>query len=383
MLVHNYYQQSGGEDGVVENEKRLLQENGHEVYLSSVSNDSIVGFRKKIQTAINVSYSSEGKKRISEDIDKFRPDIVHVHNFFPVLTPSIYDSAVERGVPVVQTLHNFRTICAGSYLMRSGAPCEICVRNSPFNAVLHRCYRDSFMGSAAVAGMVSYHRRRATWGTRVSRFIALSEFARGKFVEAGFPESRISVKPNFMHGAEENGSQDEGRSGALFVGRLSSEKGVRELVAGWKGLGAPLRVIGDGPLLDEIGREAAGLEGVTLLGRMDSSAVFREMRSALFLIVPSVWYEMFPLTIVEAYSNGLPVLASRRGSLIELVEPGETGLHFDPGDPDDLARTVKWAFSHPDEMLRMGRNAYRLYREKYSPEVNYNQLMDIYRSVLQ
>ena len=213
LILHNHYQQAGGEDAVAAGERALLREHGHEVHLHSVSNDAIQGLWVKTVTAWRTPYSQWGRRETTRIINETAPDIVHVHNFFPLLSPSVYDACLDAGVPVVQTLHNYRTICPGSLLMRDGKLCEDCIQGTPYQGALHGCYRDSRLGSLAVARMVDTHRRRGTWENKVDRFIALTEFARGKFVQAGFPAQKIVVKPNFVEAAEPGPPADaEGES---------------------------------------------------------------------------------------------------------------------------------------------------------------------------
>ena len=377
LLAHNYYQQAGGEDVVVANEMALLSVHGHEVKLYKDSNDRIAGVWAATKAAWRAPYSRDSRDCFAGLLGEFAPDVVHVHNFFPLLTPSIYDACRQARVPVVQTLHNYRTICAGALLMRGGHVCEDCIGGSPYRAALHGCYRGSRMASLAVARMVDTHRRRGTWATKVDRFVALTEFAKGRFVAAGFPADRISVKPNFV----EDKAQEAGpRGGALFVGRLSAEKGVHTMLRAWDGLDVPLRVAGDGPLLDEV--HGAGISNLTALGAIPPGSVADEMARAAFLVFPSEWYEGFPMTLVEAFCQGLPVIASRLGSMAEIVEDGVTGLHFTPGDAADLAAKVRWAVDHAQDMRRMGENARRVYEEKYTPEANYRQLMAIYEAAM-
>jgi len=379
IQVHNVYQQAGGEDAVVANEGALLRERGHGVQLLSVSNDTIKGPRKAL-TAWRASYSPWGRKQLAKAIAESTPDVVHVHNFFPLLSPSIYDACQSAGVPVVQTLHNYRTICPGALLMRDGRTCELCIAASPYQAVRHRCYRGSRLGSLVVAHMVDVHQKRGTWHTKVDRFIALTEFAKSKFVEAGFPAIKIVVKPNFVEAATTHSNDDAERSGALFVGRLSEEKGIATLLKAWSSIDAPLRVVGEGPLIEMV--RDAPIDSVTCLGGQPSDEVFREMKKSSFLIVPSQWYEGFPMIIAEAFSCGLPVLCSELGSMAEIIKDGATGLHFRPGDPDDLAAKVRWAAAHPQEMRQMGANARNVFEQEFAPGVNYERLMEIYAEAI-
>lgn len=378
LVAHNAYQHRGGEDVVVENECALLGDRGVEVDLLTVSNDDIRGAAAKARAALAVAWSDEGRRLVADRIRAFRPDVLQVHNFFPRLTPSIYEAARAAGVPIVQTLHNYRLFCASGLLMRDGAVCEKCVGHTPLPAVLHRCYRGSLAGSLALAHMISSHRRRGTWSSRVDVFLALSEFARGRFVAAGLPADRIRVKPNFAIDPGRLHYSDE-RAGALFVGRLSEEKGLDHLMHAWHGIDCDLRVVGGGPLAAPLA--AAAPANVTFLGPLAPEAVRAEMARARCLVLPSTCYENFPLVVAEAYAAGLPVLASRIGSLAEIVRDRETGRLFAPADPADIARVVREALDRPQELARLSLGARQAFEERYSARAVGDQLVDLYRSL--
>jgi glycosyltransferase involved in cell wall biosynthesis len=281
----------------------------------------------------------------------------------------------------VQTLHNFRLMCLNALFLRDGRVCEDCMGKLPWKGIVNACYRGSYSASVALAGMLALHRGLGTYRNKVSRYIALNTFCRDKFIEGGLPASRIVVKPNFVDWPGESGIHHEHHRGNhfLFVGRLSPEKGVSILADALALLSASkLRVAGDGP--DSI--IFNGMPGVVLLGGVSSEAVQREMCEAAVLIVPSIWHETFGLVVAEAYAVGLPVIASRIGALTEIVRDGETGLLFTPGDARDLADKMAWAQAHPAEMRRMGRKARLTYERHYTPEKNYQILMDIYSSVI-
>jgi glycosyltransferase involved in cell wall biosynthesis len=377
LLAHNFYQRKGGEDVVLANEKLLLADRGHEVRLLSVSNNQFSGTLSKLQAAWRAPWSREARMAMKQKLTEFAPDIVHVHNFFPILTPAIYAASRDAGVPVVQTLHNYRTICAGALLMRRGRPCEDCIGGSPYQAVLHGCYRGSRPASLAVARMIDIHQRQRTWQTKVDRFIALTEFSKSRFVKAGFPPDIISVKPNFI---EDRITVAASRDCALFVGRLSPEKGIHTLLKAWNDLDTRLHIVGGGPLFDCF--RSMDLPNIDLLGQLAVESVVDEMSQAKFLVMPSECYETFGLVMIEAFCHSLPVIASRLGAMEEIVEDGVTGLHFAPGDAVDLAAKVRWAVAHPEEMRRMGANARRVYEEKYTPETNYRQLMAVYEQTM-
>lgn len=379
LQVHNFYRQAGGEDVVVANEAAMLTATGHDVHLWSAHNDSIVGLRAKLRTAWEAPYSRRVRAALATEIRRFDADVVHAHNFFPLLTPAIYDACRDAGVPVVQTLHNYRTICAGALLSRDGRPCELCISRSPYHGALHACYRQSHGESLAAARMIAWHRRCATWQHKVDRFIALTRFAKSKFVAAGFPEDKIAVKPNFVEDRGDAITEHE-RRGALFAGRLSVEKGVATLLRAWRTLDLPLRIAGEGPLAEAV--RAAATPDVTVLGLLTPHDLRAEMARARFLVMPSETYETFGLTLIEAFCRGLPVIASRLGAMAEIVDDGVTGLHFTPGHADDLAAKVRWAVDHPEDMRRMGAAARRVYVERYTPAINTRQLIGIYEAVL-
>ncbi len=387
LIAHNLYQQAGGEDNIVEAEQALLSKHGHDVHLLLIDNRDLGnGFFIKIQTAFTTAYSKRGREKVRMALRSFHPDIVHIHNFFPQLSPSVYDACADEGVAIVQTLHNYRLICPGALLMRNGKICEQCITGSPYQAALYGCYRNSKLGSLVVAHMVSTHRRLGTWSDKVDRYIALTEFAKSKFLQAGLPENRISVKPNFVADPQAVIPPNKwvklnfDESFALFVGRLSPEKGVRTLFKAWATMDIQhcLKLAGSGPLKDEIPEQP----NIVGLGFQKQDNVHSLMNQALFLIVPSEWYEGFPMVIVEAFAHGLLVLASRLGSMGEVIEDGMTGLLFEPGDDKDLAAKAHWLLEHPNECTRMGSNARNTYVEKYSPEVNYAQLSNIYTQAM-
>lgn len=362
-------------------ERELLTGHGHEVDLLEAGNSDIVGLAARVKAAAGTIYSPEAKKRVAASIDAFHPDVVHVHNFFPLLSPSIYYACREAGVPVVQTLHNYRLICPNALLLRSGRPCEDCVgRKFAWPGVLHGCYRGSPLGTATVAAMASTHRWLGTWHKRVDSFIALSEFAKSKLAGGGLPVQKITVKPNFL---TDPGTPPSNRGKfALFVGRLSLEKGIATLLSVWERLGGaiPLKIAGDGPLKEKVA--ACSAKGqIEYLGSLRREEILGLMSDASLLIFPSLCYENFPLVMVEAFAHGLPVIASQLGAMGEIIKHGRTGLHFRPGDAEDLAAKVEWAWTHPAEMENMGRAARAEYEAKYTPERNYQMLMNIYDRV--
>ena len=360
----------------------MLEAHGHAVTRYAVHNDAVDGMGRLALAKATV-WNGEQYRELRALFREVRPDVVHVHNTLPLVSPAVYYAAQAEGAAVVQTLHNYRLSCVNGLLFRDGHVCEDCLgRLAPWPGVLHGCYRGSRAASAAVAAMVGYHKLRGTYREQVDAYIALTDFAREKFVAAGLPAQKLVVKPNFV---DPDPGVGGGRGGyALFVGRLSEEKGLGTLLAAWQRVGArlPLRIVGDGPLAARVAEAAEGGQ-VTWLGRQERESVLALMREATVLVFPSVWYEGFPMTLAEAMATGTPVLASDIGGIAELVEHGRTGLLFAPGDPEALADAVVWAISHPTELAAMRRAARAEYEAKYTAEANYRQLMAIYKRALE
>jgi glycosyltransferase involved in cell wall biosynthesis len=315
-------------------------------------------------------------------LERERPALVHVHNTLPVVSPAVYYAARRAGVALVQTLHNYRLLCPSAVLFRQGAVCEACLHlTMALPAIRYGCYRGSRAASAAVATTSALQRVFGTWHRCVDLFVALTDFARGKFIQGGLPPDRIVVKPNFA--PDRVVGQADGDY-ALFVGRLSPEKGIQPLLTAWQRLGGRirLRIIGDGPEVPAVTAAIRAGAAIDYVGRQNPDAVGAAMAGAKFLIFPSIWYETFGLTIIEAYAAGLPVLASDLGAMADLVQEGVTGLRFRPGDAEHLAQRVEWALAHPDDLRAMGRNARREYETRFTPQRNYALLLEVYETAL-
>ncbi len=371
LIVHNRYIHRGGEDSVVDEEYTLLKSHGHNVNLYLKDNRDLEK-RQRVIVAMETLWSSTASNEVSEFIKDFRPDIIHVHNFFPQISPSIFWTASSYRIPTVLTLHNFRYACAQGFLYR-GKICESCMGRIALRGVIRRCYRGSAVASIVLISSFLLHKLIGTFNKKVSTFITLSDFSRRKLIECGLPADKLELKPNFVD--MQPGHGPALRNGGLFVGRISREKGVITLLDALKLLLAiRVKVIGEGPEIEAI----RGCLQMDLLGSKSRSEVYVAMHSALYLVTPSIGYENFPRTIVEAFACGLPVIASRLGPLPEIVEDFKTGFLFESGSAQALAEKILWAESHPEEMHRMGRRARQVYEEKYTPEKNYEQLISIY-----
>ena len=386
LLVHNSYQQDGGEDEVFANERELLLSNGHEVVEYIRSNEEIrdYGIWDKTTLGLRAIWAWDSERELRELLKQERPDVAHFHNTFPLISPAAYSACQDAGVPVVQSLHNPRLLCPAATLQRDGHVCEDCVgKTLAWPGVLHGCYHDSTVQTGIVASMLTVHRFLKTWVRHVDAYIVFTEFYRRKFTAAGLPSEKIVLKPHFV--APDPGQTNDEQNYALFVGRLAAEKGVETLLGAWERvMGIPLKIRGTGPLEDRVGLLARNsMYQVSLIPRVAKHDLMALLKKARFLIWPSLGnYETFGLVAVEAFACGIPVIASRLGSMAEIVEDGKTGLHFTAGDEVDLVAKVEWAWTHPQEMEAMGRAARREYDEKYTSAANYKRLMEIYEMVL-
>jgi len=386
LIVHNTYQQPGGEDLVVAQESRLLEQHGHKISLYTRSNHEIdaLSFVQRLEFISRMVSANDSKLAVRELLRDIKPDIVHIHNTFVMVSPSVYEVCQEEGVPVVQTLHNYRLLCPASTFYRDGGICEECVTGGLLRSIQHACYRDSRLMSGAIALMLKTHRSRQTWNRGIDAYVAISSFVKDKFVESGFPADKIHIKPNFV--GVDPGERPRPGDYALFVGRLSPEKGLSTLLDAWRRLQIviPLVIAGDGPLRQRLQAEATrtGLRSVRFTGRLGRDEVYDAMKKAAFLVVPSVWPEPFGLIVAEAFACGTPVLGARVGSIQGMVDDQVTGLHFAPGDPEALAKIVEWAWAHPPELAAMGKASRRVYEDRYTANANYCFLMDIYASAI-
>ncbi|HEY8371041.1 MAG TPA: glycosyltransferase [Thermodesulfobacteriota bacterium] len=375
LVAHNSYQQAGGEDAAFAADGAILRQHGHEVIEYREDNREVDRIGRATLAARTI-WSRASVRRLGEVLRRARPDVAHFHNTFLLISPSAYYACRDAGVPVVQTLHNYRLLCPGSNFYRDGHVCEACLgRRAPYLGAVHGCYRGSRAQSGVVAAMLAVHRWLGTWQDRVDRYIVLTQFARRKFIAGGLPPHKIAIRPNFVHPDPGPGEHRGGY--ALYVGRLSPDKGIATLLEAWRRLAdpPPLKVVGSGPL-DPLMADLP--RGVEWLGYQPKPRVLALMQEAAFLVFPSELYEGFPMTIAEAFATGLPVLASGHGAMHEIVADGRTGRHVAPGDAEHLASVVAWAARHPAALREMGKRARAEFEARYTSERSYEALVRIY-----
>jgi glycosyltransferase involved in cell wall biosynthesis len=386
LIVHNFYQQPGGEDQVFADETKLLRDRGHDVRQFTVHNNA-VDRMGRLELARRTIWNRDAYDELRAAVEAHRAQVVHFHNTLPLISPAGYRAVHDAGAAVVQTLHNYRLLCPTATFYRDGGVCEDCLgRFVPWPGVVHKCYRDNRAASAVIATMLTVHRALRTYRDEIDVFIALTEFSRRKFVEGGLPAEKIVVKPNFVD--PDPGVGTGGGGFALFVGRLTEEKGVGTLLEAWETLrgAVPLKVLGDGPLRATVERAAARAElRVAYLGRQPLEKVSDIMGESDLLIFPSTWYEGLPRTIVESYAKGTPVIASDLGSMAELVADGGTGYLFPAGDAAALAERVRRLLGDRAAAAlreRMRAAARGVYERLYTAQRNYDMLIGAYDAAL-
>ncbi|WP_299410951.1 glycosyltransferase family 4 protein [Acaryochloris sp. IP29b_bin.148] len=379
LQIHNHYLARGGEDESFSAECQLLRQRGHQVgtYVENNKTISSLGLWK---TGLNAIWSQPSYRAIRALLQQSTYDVVHTQNFFPLISPSVYFAARAEGVPVVQSLRNFRLSCPSGLFFRKGAVCEDCKgKIMPWPSILHRCYRNSWTATSAAALIIGVHNVLNTWQSMVDLYVVPTHFVREKFIQCGFLEDKIFVKPNFVYPDRSMGDGEGGY--ALFVGRLTPEKGIRTLLTAWESLHTkiPLKIVGEGPLAPLVQAASSKCHSVEWLGTKTLAEVYELMGRAMVLVMPSEWYETFGRVVIESFSKGTPVIASNIGAIAELVDSGRTGLHFQSGNHAELIHQVNWTVDHPLQRQRMRKAARAEFLTKYTAEENYKLLMEIYQ----
>lgn len=392
LLAHNYYGSTApsGENQVFEIEGKLLREHGHEVSEFLRHSDTIraKGAWGALQGAFSTPWNPFAAKALRHTVEINHPDVVHVHNTFPLLSPAIFHAIGQRAARVL-TLHNYRLFCPAAIPMREGRVCTDCLdRRSVIPALRHGCYRGSRLATLPLAVNVVLHRYLGTWTRQVDAFIALTEFQRERMIEAGLPAERVHVKPNFYPGNPSTVPWVDRRRSVVFAGRLSAEKGVLALVRAWLmwGVSAPeLRIIGDGGMRAELEELAATMPEVPIrfFGQLTGAAAKDEIAHARLLILPSEWFEGFPMVVREAFAFGTPAAVSNIGPLPSIVQQGKNGVVFEPANPQSLLNVVRSVWRGGDELERFAKGARHSYEALYNEDANYNMLMTIYERAME
>ncbi|HEV8515444.1 MAG TPA: glycosyltransferase family 4 protein [Cyclobacteriaceae bacterium] len=383
LLIHNRYKQSGGEDSVFQAESDLLKQHGNEVGHLRYENSLIKTLMDKCISGILTIYNPVSAHVLKVKILDFNPDVIHVHNFLPLISPSVFSLAKKLDIPIILTLHNYRLICPSATLFFRGKIYEKSIHSIfPFDAIWKGVYRNSRIQTAIVVIMIAINNSLGTWKSKVSGYIALTRFAKEKFVDSSISilESKIFIKPNFVADSGKGNLVRE--NFFLFIGRLTPEKGIETLIKAVDIYKFKLVIIGDGPMKKMVEDAAVNNSSVTYLGLQPRLTVIDYLKRCRALLFPSIWYEGFPVTILEAFSTSTPVIASNLGSMKEIIQDKVNGLHFKPGDELDLISKIISISENKDLALSMSSNARMSYEENYTPSKNYEQLERIYKSVI-
>lgn len=382
LFIHNQYKQYGGEDVALELETTLLKEKGHNVEMLLFSNDEPSATAGVLRAGMNAVYNKASANKVKQAIQQFEPDIVHVHNWFFAASPSVFYAAHKERVPVIMTIHNYRFVCANALLLRNEQPCELCVNKTwPTAGIRYKCYRNSASQSALVTAITGIHKSLHTWQNKVDNYIVLTPFAKSRLAGSSFkvnPEKMI-IKPNFIPDPGQGNLPRE--NFFLFAGRLSIDKGVHVLMKAFALLpSAQLVIVGEGPEKDILLQQHASAGNITFAGRRSRGELLNMMKRCKAVIFPSLWYEGLPYVILEALATGTPVIASRLGTMAEVITHGFNGLHFSAGDATELRDAVK--IMDKGGQRQLYGNARQTYLEKYHPEIHYRSIMSIYETTI-
>jgi glycosyltransferase involved in cell wall biosynthesis len=379
LMMHNSYNFRGGEDESFESEVRMLRDAGHYVETIHLKNEEVQRINT-IQVALQSIWSKPSYDLVDAKLREKPFDVLHVQNFFPLISPSVYSAARKHGVAVVQSLRNYRLLCPSTTLFREGKICEDCLHKTfKYPGVLHGCYRNSVLSSAAVAAMTAFHTMKGTWQNAIDLYISLTESSREKFVEAGLPADKIIVKGNFVYPDPGPGNGEGGYF--LFAGRLTREKGLETLLQAWDKVKTSRRllIVGDGLLAPEVREFCKTHPNIQWLGTKSADDLKDLMGAASLFVFPSQWYEPFGRVAIESYAKGTPVLASDMAAMAEIVQDGRTGMLFRPGDVQDLAANLQWAADHPEQLQAMRRGARQCYETNYTVAQNCDLLIHAYQ----
>jgi len=378
LQIHNEYKYRGGEDIVVEDEKKILLKNNCKVFQLIKKNiNEITSIYKIINIVKNLNYSIISKNEVLDNLDRIKPDLVHIHNTFPLWSYSVIDACNEKKIPVIMTLHNFRMICANGTFFRNNQVCEKCLQSSVFNSVKYGCYQNSKLKSIPVSLMINNSNKGLSVVNKLNKIIVLSEFAKKKFLEANFPKNKIVVKPNFIFDKIKC-KKNISKSGFLYASRLSEEKGILDLIKAFKKFNFDLNVCGDGPLKSKLENESK----IKYLGFLSKKKLLNVLMKTKFLIFPSKCFENFPTIFLQAFALNVLVIAPKLGSMSTIIKDKHNGVLFKANDVDDMIKKIKWVMSNDDKCNQIIKNAKKDLKKKYTESINYKILMDIYEKTI-
>lgn len=382
LMVHNYYQIGGGEHIVFANEKQLLIDRGHTVFEYTRHNDEIKRFRDKLIIPLVAIFNLRTYFDVKKILKKENIDVVHCHNTFPLISPAVYYAAKSCNVSVVQTIHNFRFLCANGIFYRNGEICEECVNKTIFASIKYGCYRGSKLGTAVVAIMLQLHRWLGTFDKKVDKYIVLTEFNKKK-LSILISKDKITVKPNFSPVEAKTNIGHYNKDNFIFVGRLEESKGIKFILNTWKNkdVRQKIVVIGDGPLRQYVKKSSNECEFIEYIGPQTHEKTMEYMKHSKALIFASKWYEGFPMVLLEAMSQGIAIITVDIGNAASIVVDSQIGLHYKSNDAQDFINKINF-LNEQSVYERLGDSAKQYFSNKYTSTINYEMLINIYKEVM-
>lgn len=386
LIVHNKYAQYGGEDKIVEQQYSILKKNGIDTKVYYKDNKVITKLSKvaKLKLIKDAYCSKKTRNELDELFKNFKPDIVHVHNIYPIISPSIYEFFKERNIPIVQTLHNYRFICPNGLMFANGNICEKCLEKHNFYECLHnKCYHNSYIQSFWYSSIIDKAYKKGIFND--IQFVSLNRFIKEKMIQKGYNENKIDIIPNCAIKMGKAPLEFDKKDYYLYIGRLSPEKGINTLIKAFKDIKTKkLKIVGDGILRDRIQEyiNKNKINNIELLGFKSGEEKCKLLSEAKALIVPSEWYENFPTVVLEAFSLGTLVIGSSVGGLQYMIEDGYNGMKFLCSNAEDLQRKVLYIDNKKDNIMKFSENAYKTYKEKYTEEVYYENHMKVYEKLI-
>ncbi|MDU6428057.1 glycosyltransferase family 4 protein [Clostridium perfringens] len=384
LIVHNYYQIPGGEDTVVENEKRMLEDNGHKVFLYTRHNNEIKkrNILGKLILPFEAIYSFKTIKDIKKIIRENDIDIVHIHNTLHLISPSVYKAAKDCGVKVIKTLHNYRLVCPSATLIRDGKVCKKCLESGLYNAIKYSCYRNSKLQSIITTSIIKFNRIIGSY-KKIDKYILLTGFGEDIFKNF-IGKNKICIKPNFCGSILKDSSEIsyERKNYFVYFGRIDKLKGIDKLVNAWKKINnSTLLIIGVGPYEQELKEDILNnnINNIKYLGYKNRDEIRKIISNSYAVIVPSQWYEPFGMVVIEAFGMGTTVIASNIGALGKIVKNNYNGLIFDYNNEQELITCINYLINNETERIRLNKNAFQSYLDNYTLDINYRMLLDIYR----
>ncbi len=381
LIVHNFYKQYGGEDQMVHEQVKLLNGRGNEVFLYSKNNNELP--RNKYKVFKEAYYSINTIKELNEIIFNYKPEIAHIHNIFPQISPSVYDVLAGKGIPIIQTLHNYRLACPNGLFFNKGKVCTLCLEKGDFYyCAIKRCYRNSYIQSYWYSDILNKNSKIGIFG-KIDKFIALNEFMREIMIRKGYSSDKIVVIPNGISCT--NGPNFHKKNYLVYVGRLSKEKGIFTLIEAIELLpNIQLKILGDGDEKNKLVKyiQKKNIKNIEFLGFLNGQIKDEIIEHAKAIIVPSEWYENFPTVVLEALSLGTMAIVSKTGGLQHMIKDNYNGLLFQSTNSMDLKAKIRYTIENDQKLLEMSKNAYESFINRYSSHVFYDNLINLYNQLL-